>query len=1065
MPVAELQAQPSDGFTGRDFGGMRLPLSTVEGPLTFSASRAAIWSEGQFTRGGGGEVQRLLLVGDVKVTLGSYEFYAARASVWLERLDDSPLGPDRAGLYQVTIYFDRVGNPRGPASVSLAADRLPVRAVIDVAGEVGLKFDAMARGRPADEFLAEAEAVQAQSLRRMLSGESGETGPIPFTPPMPRQQPERVDPTLSRPYRSVRDLDLGEVAGEFSRVATRLPFGDENAPIFARSGVLAVAPGNLTYIGDAGDGDGAIIASDGVVVQYVEPRTGRSLQLQAQRAVVFLEKRSADAPAVDPTRLAVESLRGIYLEGDVVASDGRYTLRGPKIYYDIRSNKAVVLDAVFWTYDQERRLPLYVRAETIRQESQQEFAATNARFSTSAFFEPEFSLGAESVTIRRQEVEVPLAAGRSLPTRAGFVLPEGGEDEMAVPGTTTRTRTLVEASGVTLRAGDVPFFWAPSFVGDPEDVVLKDIRVENSGANGAALKTRWNLAGLLKEERTDLRQLDLLAQYYFDRGPAAGIDAAWQNEEDRGKLFAYTVVEDSGSDLLKPGTRRERDQDTRGMLLGEQFWTLSDRWTLFAEGSYIGDETFLDAFAENLAEDRREFTSQAYLQRRGDQSLFYLQGKTTFNDFIANEYLLQSKGYAVTKAPSIGYLRQADELATSEYLGRIMWWQSYDYSYMRLNFDEVYARERGFTDLALAQRAFGINPDQRISDLLRTQGFEEDGVHRFDTRQEFTAMHDVGPVRVEPFVVGRMTSYDDSFETYSPAETNRTRLWGSAGVRANTQIQRIDDSVESRFFDLHRMRHIVEPGITAWQAGTTVQRADLPVYDDAVENIAEGGMVRLGVDQTWQTERGSREAGKFHTVDVFKLNTDFVFASGDTDPKTPFGRWLDFRPELSNPGNFFNAEGQWQVSSALAITGGTTYDMDLSQQARSSAGFIIEHAPGFRSFAETRYLNPLDSTFLDLGASYDLTRKYSVAGLASYDLANGGWQGAGGELRRQFSAFVLGLNLGYNNVTDESSFGVLIRPTPVARKQRLRIFSDEPEPGQVISTGAGDSPFAAGAWR
>ena len=42
-------------------------------------------------------------------------------------------------------------------------------------------------------------------------------------------------------------------------------------------------------------------------------------------------------------------------------------------------NKALLLDAVFWTYDEDRRLPLYLRADVIRQESQQEFSGERAR--------------------------------------------------------------------------------------------------------------------------------------------------------------------------------------------------------------------------------------------------------------------------------------------------------------------------------------------------------------------------------------------------------------------------------------------------------------------------------------------------------------------------------------------------------------------------------------------------------------------------------------------------------------------------------------------------------------
>lgn len=1052
-------------------GGVRLPLSTVRGGLTFSSTRASIWTESQTAVGA--QVQRLFLSGDVTIRVGSYEFNAARAAVWLERLEDSGVavpagGAPRAGVYQVYIYFDRVGNSRATASMSLAADRLPVKAIVDVDGEVGLRFDAARQDRPVDPFLDEAEAVYSEAQRRLSAGESPlEQVPMAFEADRPFRQPLRVDPTLSRPYRNVRDLDLGEAAGAFERQMARLPFADENAPIFAKQGVITVSAGNLVYQGKlAADPatpttpaapapessalspqspESAILASDGVIIQYVDPKTNRGLQLEAQRAVIFLGAEAKREPG--RTSFGVGDVAGVYLEGDVLATDGKFTMRGPKIYYDVQKNKAILLDAVFWSYDEDRRLPLYLRAEVIRQESQQEFTGKNARFSTSAFFEPEFSLGAQQITIRRKQVEREADAMAAEPTRSGILLPGTANPDAMILGAggqrQTRTVTLVEASDITLNAEGFPVFYVPNFTGDPEAVLLKDVRFENSGANGAAVKTRWNMAPLLGYEDSQNTKIDLLLQHYFDRGPALGVDAAYKDEDSEGSLFAYSVINDGGQDLLKPGTRREWTQDTRGIILGEERISLGEHWNLFAEGSYLGDETFVDAFMESWAETRREFTSQAFLARNDENTAFTMQVKTSLNDFTANEYLLQSKGYSVQKSPELAYLRQSDLLFENSLVGDVFWTQEWRFSNMSMQFDEVYARERGFDRADLSQDAFGINPGDRIADALRGAGYEENNVNRFDARHELSAPQKLGPVDVTPFVVGRGTVYDNDFRTFSPQESDNARLWASAGARASTQIQRVDDSVHSDFFDLSRIRHILEPNLTVWHAGSSVDHQDLPVYDEEVENLAEGSMARIGLDQTWQTKRGTGFAGKTHTADVFKFNNAVVFSSGDVDPKSPFGRWIDFRPELSNPGNYFTSEAAWQMTSSLAVTGSTVYDLDLNQQDRSTLGMIIQHPPRFSTFGELRYLNPLDSTFLDLGASYQLTERYALTGLASYDLHNGGFQGAGGELSRKSDAYLLALRLSYNNTTDSTSFGFVVKPSLIAKKKRVRILDEE----------------------
>ncbi len=82
------------------------------------------------------------------------------------------------------------------------------------------------------------------------------------------------------------------------------------------------------------------------------------------------------------------------------------------MYYDLRSDRAVLLDAVFWTCA-SRGMPLYLRAESIRKESDNQFAADNARLANVAFADPHFSIGADSVTLTRRLVPTARSPTRS----------------------------------------------------------------------------------------------------------------------------------------------------------------------------------------------------------------------------------------------------------------------------------------------------------------------------------------------------------------------------------------------------------------------------------------------------------------------------------------------------------------------------------------------------------------------------------------------------------------------------------------------------------------------------
>jgi len=1048
LTISTPVADAGDAFTGRDFGGIRFPLATVDGPLTFAAAKAWSWTDESPT------TRRMLLTGDVRVKVGLYDFAASRAVLWLERVEDVPPTTGSSGtgaattdsaapVYQVYIYFDRLGTSTGDAGVTMTADRLPVRAVVRATPT--LAADLVYQVRPPNPLVIEGEATLADALGQMIGRDpSGAlaAGATPATKAFPQSGRIAMIPGEGRPYLpptgaggifgTTRSGRIRTSAEELANAAETLD-PETPAPIFAKNGLLTVSAGNIVRVSGQKAAEGAtpglelpasedaVLISDGLVVEYAEARTGRFLQLSAQRGVIFLK------PGTDATgganRFDISSVLGLYLEGDVIATDGKYTLRGPQIYYDVVQNKAIVLDAVFWTYDQQRRLPLYVRAKTMRQESSTEFKAEHAKLSATAFFEPQLSIGASSITIAR----------KTQPATAG-----------AAPTPTT----VVDAENVTLRAFGVPIAWAPRIVGDPTQIPLKEVRVSGGTENGA-IGTRWNAITLLGLEHSATREADLVFDYYFERGPAIGTNMAWRSSDgtSAGRLDAYMLPMDAGTDLLKTGAKINRNDETRGAIFLEQRYAIDEVWTLSLDGSFVSDEAYVDAFFENLGETRREFTNRALLTRVEDNTYFAAEAKGEFTDFIANEYLLQSQGYNVDRMPEVTYVRQADDLIRTwgdrDTPGALQWFQEYRLGRLSLNFDSVTAESRGLNTPTLAQRVTGIQPTETVAKRLRDAGYVESGVYRFDTRQELTSKLNAGPINLTPFVVARGTYWDNDFTTFSPREDENARLWGQTGIRASTEIQKVDNNVESRLLDLHRIRHIIEPSITAAFAETNIDRESLPQYDREVEGISEGGIFRGGVNQTWQTQRGG--PGRWRSVDVFKLRTDYVKASGDTNRESPVGRFFDYRPELSSVGEFIDIDAVWQATNVLALTGGTIYDMDLHQPARTTTGFVLQHSKDVSSFAELRYLNAQDTTYLDFGSAYVLTSKYTAAWSASYDVSGEGLQSIGADVRRYFQATIFGLGIGYNATTGRTAFSVYFQPLGLQSKTRTRLLDTEPD--------------------
>jgi hypothetical protein len=462
------------------------------------------------------------------------------------------------------------------------------------------------------------------------------------------------------------------------------------------------------------------------------------------------------------------------------------------------------------------------------------------------------------------------------------------------------------------------------------------------------------------------------------------------------------------------------------MITAEDRWKVNDQWATFIEAASISDANFVEAMLPRQAAERREFITRFLARRREDNTAVFLEASGSLDDFVANEYLLTSKGYSVSRLPEGTYLRQADDVISSR-PGLVTYWSEYRAGRLNLNFDEIVSGNRGLTSNSIAQRALGINASQSPADRLRALGLNEDGVFRADTRQELTLQVGAGPINIQPFAIGRVTAYDSDFAGYAGnAGNDHARVWAAAGMRASTSIQRVYDGVDSRFFDVHRIRHIIEPGVTFMASGTNVESSNLPVFDDEIENLLDGRIVRFGVDQTWQTQRGG--PGRWHNVDLFKLKTEVVLSSSDTPTKGPIGHWYEPRPELSWAGNFFSGEATWQVSDTFALSGQEVYDFDGDQQALAGGGLLIRHSPEFSSYLDGHYVNSQDQTIVGIGAQYELTDKYLLATGATFDAARDGFQGASIEFRRRFESVTVGASISYDEISGTSNFGFSIQP-------------------------------------
>lgn len=997
-------AQPAPD--ARSFASTPLNAPVQQGDIIIAAQRAFAWDDGA--------TKRLLLENDVRIEIGRYTFDADRATIWIA---DAPGFP---GHKQIAVYFADV-RQRGASAVTGDAARLLVTATL-AAPSINLHTDALTRTRPDSDFLRAAEHRLARHLASLTPGAAAVVASPTTTPPA---APAASDATAAQPTpapQSPISPIVRPIEGDLA-----LP-PDQRSWIPSTSDASTIAPERrvVSFSGEprmlAAQPDGTQIGlitpntnsgQESVVIQYAVPDedTGawKIMELRAQNAVVFLKRE----PGASPLRYELDDVQGVYLEGDVTATDGNYTLRGSRIYFDIATNRGVIVDGVFFTFDQKSGMPLYLRADIIRQTAQNEWQANGATLANVDFAEPHFSIGAESVTIRQQ--------------RAG------------APGTPAAQgdRLFVDARNVGFRTGTTALIGTPHFAGEIGASPFRSIQFDSVDGD-PVIRTRWDAAALLGLDLPPGNQFHLLLDGYIQRGPAIGTDLTWRSREIAGSLFAYFLY-DNGTDHFSSGAETNRDDEPRGMLIADNVWRLNNLWTTFAELSYISDPAFINALFEPLGETRREFISGVRARRMDDHTAFNLGVRASLNDFIANEYLLQSRGYQVEKLPEARY----STIALDALGGLVSYSSQTSVSSMRLAYHESPLRESGFDTLRRARAGFGLLPSSRLSKVLNAAGYPDRTVNRFDTRHEIELPLKAGPdgaINITPFAAARLTAYDNDFDEFSGRDDDQYRAWFAGGVRAATSFVNINNSARSQFLDIDRLRHIVEPSVTFWSAGTTLDQSRLPIFDDDVESIADGTVVRAGLRNTWQTMRGG--VGRKRSVDWITLSTDFIWSTSEVDEESPYGRFIESEPELSNLGRFAVTDLVWHLTSAVSLSANWLYNTQSGSTARTTFGAIIDHGDGFWSFVEYRELDAIEATRINVGAGYELTTKYALTAEFAYDLDDDKIQTFETRVTRRFPQWTVEAGFDFDNISDAVGFGIVFRPAGFGAERRNHAFTE-----------------------
>lgn len=921
----------------------------------------------------------ILLEGPVSIEFERATLSARQAVLWL-----SPEGGHEPGRMKAQIVL--IGNGRVVQDGAVrSGERMLVNA--SVAGRVRLTA-----AQRAEKDLSGSDLFKlANSIRD--PGANPEPGTDASVPVSPATQSVTQQATTQRAVAPTAVTEV-PVPGPTTAPATQ--------GTVPTTPVLFDAPQMELVQSD--DGTVAAVLSKGVKLLHRRPN-GDLLELQGQRVVLFtpikdlkeLQKSGGQIKEIQ------DAVTAAYIEGDasVVYTPANQTklgeqrLQATRLYYEFATDRAILTDAVLRTVDPKAAIPIIVHAKTLRQLAAGEYRAEKTELSTSAFAVPTYSIRADKIYVR-----------------------QGSEDGV-------ETRSVFKAENTTFHAFGVPFFWLPYVGGDLTNAKtpLRSVGAGTSSAFGVEARTEWGLFETFGQVPPNDLDLAYQLDYYSDRGPAGGLNGRYQGGSVvgsgkepwsfEGEFASYAVYDEGTDEIGRPvPIQPEGESRLRGHVLWEHQHILPDNWQAQIRGGYVSDPTFLEQWFPRQFDRELPHDVSFYLKRQKENEAFTVLAQFQPNDQVTTSDLAQEQ-FEVEHLPEIGYRRIGDNIGVGTfYSNNLVSGLSFQQSRYSLE-------EQGYVP--------GISPG---IPSLGTTGLTDDTIWRGDFRQQANFPFSAGAFRVTPYVMGRYTAYSDS-----PEEGTIHRLFGGVGARVTTAFWKVDDTVENRLLDIHRMRHVVEPEINVFTSATTADRGDVYVFDEQIDPINDVSAVQLALRQRWQTYRGG--PGRWRSVDFLTLNLEAnLFANQPDDfARRPIGfRGLYFPtlPETSVPRNSINGDATWRIADTTAVLADAQWNLDEDRLATASIGMVVQRDERMTYFLGTRYIDQLDSNITTIAVDYQISSRYNIAIAQAFDFGVGENVVSSASLIRKFDTLFIVIKGFYNQTTEQSGFGFSIVPRGLA---------------------------------
>jgi lipopolysaccharide export system protein LptA len=946
---------------------VRAQVSSVSEKFLINAKSASTWSKR--------DVNFIQLQGPVAVEMDNLKLSADNAVIRLTPLPGGLLGEQDA---QIVL----IGNAQLQASENHLTRSGPELLVsVEVRGTPQLAAEERASRDMSDSSLF----MQAQEILNAGGPPAQAAAPASVTPviqPAPGPPPANPEPA-ALPGASVAPAPQ-------PRVTT-------GGPVQFHEG-SAVTPGTF-HQGVAADGTAVFELSGDVVVTQTRDN-GDYLELLADRVVLFTNMRGEASRSAMDTNEMSRRITAAYLEGDVrinvtpaTGKRAEQRLTADRAYYDFPTDRAVLTDVVMRSVDPQTQLPIIMRAQTVRQLSLNEFNAEHSTLTTSNFVIPGIAIRSSYIYVRQEQTS---------PTETDY--------------------DFVGRSDVMIFMG-APVFYLPYVAGtmNNDPFPLREISMgNNSRLGGFGVQTDWGLFESLGLNRPKDLDLSYHLDYFATRGEGAGLDGTYKggfvtDDGDpwnfQGDFKSYLMT-DRGTDLLG-GDRLPITPPTelRGLLLWQHQHFFPDDWQVQVRAGWESDPTFLEEYYQQDFDNDMPLNAEFYVKHQKDTEALAFDAETDTTTFITNDDRQQEQ-FDVARLPELEYYRIGDSVADDD-----MTFFS-DNSASRLVADSSH--------YSLAQQGYGY---QGLTPGLPSDGFTGTTaapIYRGDTRQELDWPMTLGQFKVVPYGFERLTGYSNS-----PGGDPQVRLFSGAGARMTTTFWDVDDSVSSDLFDLHRVRHVIQPEINLFTSAATDDNSRLFIYDPNVDAINPITGAQLALHQHWDTMRGG--PGRYQSVDFLDINVEANLYAHQPpanliDPTNFRGLFFPGEPEASVPRQGINGDATWRISDTTSFISDVEWNLDQHELAIAQAGIAVQRGDRLSYYIGDDYVQDLDSQILSLVLNYQLTDKYSFSFGQNFNFGDARDVSSSLSILRRFDTMAVQVAVWHDAINHVNGFNLNVIP-------------------------------------